>query len=133
MPVFHHGTPFAFETFDPALFATQGASNGHLGVWVSPDFELASAFGDNVLTLEIDEVRAYQMTCRQLKTLHDNTFGKSDEEARLMYREIADALVAQGYTMIDIVERDGSSPTRIILDPSSIRIHPSMKTAPMSL
>ena len=116
-----HGSAERFDRFSLARAGRlDRASNGALGVWVSDTPEIASRFGGFLYHIEIDPPRVLEVGISTLTRWHDEAFDLEDPQA--FYEQIRLRARGQGYDLIAICEKDGSSPTRIILDPDRIRV-----------
>jgi hypothetical protein len=126
----YHGSRELFESFTLASAGqTSGASNGGLGVWVTPDIDVASAFhrGDGFLyELKVAEGSIKEVPLQWLKDRHaeaaDIEQNKGIEEAVRFYDRIRLDLIAEGFAQIWILERDGTAFTRVVLEPDDIEI-----------
>lgn len=117
-----HGSSELFEAFSLANAGrTDRASNGALGIWVSDRADIAARFGDYLYSIEIGSPREKVVTVRTLARWHDEVPDDPDEAVDF-YDRIRCEAIGQGYDLISVEERDGSRPTRIILDPERIRI-----------
>jgi hypothetical protein len=123
-----HGTDADFEQFS-LDFAVQSdrASNGHLGVWLAVDHELASRFGSCCLTVEADFACVYQMPLSELSTLHHKMPDPGPdmdmrELERDYYAAVRERLSADGHDAIAVVELDGRVGMYIALQPERLRI-----------
>jgi hypothetical protein len=120
--LYYHCTDKVFDRFDPAMQGTKAATNGYLGVWVGNERDACDMFGDVLMTLSVPEVVSYPMAYRELRGLHDHTQFMDDEDAAKFYRAFARGLMAEGYTVIDIMEKHFLPSHSIILDLDSIVI-----------
>lgn len=117
-----HGSSERFEAFSLARSGrTDRASNGALGIWVSDSADIAARFGDYLYSIEIGSPREKVVSVRTLVRWH-NEVPDDPDEAIAFYDRIRLEAIGQGYDLISVEERDGSRPTRIILDPERIRI-----------
>ena len=135
MTVFH-GTDRHFERFSLDYAARPGMNpNGHLGVWLAMERELAQRFGPLCLEVNLTVDRPYWMPLRELMTLNDRCWRElwcdrerdltRQEEADLgqrFYREYREQLLHQGYDTIYLVEKDQRVDMVIALCPDRLTI-----------
>lgn len=129
--VIYHGSMNFFEQF---LLSNAGrtdrASNGALGIWVTPDRKIAEGFrlgGGYLYEISIAPGRVRKFPLQWLMDLHDEAHDierKNGEDAVVQfYDAIRRKLLHEGYVQIWIVEADGSAPTRVVLDPDLITVN----------
>jgi hypothetical protein len=124
--LYYHATDKVFDRFDPAFQGSKGATNGYLGVWVGNEISDCDMFGDVLMTLSIPEIVPYPLRYRELRDMNDQTRGMDEHEAADFYREFVRELMAEGYTVIDIVTQRNCLPSHsIVMDPASIVIESS--------
>lgn len=127
-----HGTNAVFSEFSLAAAARPGMSgNGHLGIWLAAAQELASRFGEHVLTVELAAKQIYRMPlselsrfnqdCRRGSELLDTEADQRGHE-QAFYEGHRQRLLAQGYGAIALVEADGRVEMFIGLDCTKLRI-----------
>lgn len=131
-----HGTDRQFERFSLDYAARPGMNpNGHLGVWLAMDRELAQRFGALCLEVNLTVDRPYWMSIRELMTLNDRchrelwrdrdrelTEQESAEIGKQFYREYREQLLRQGYDTIYLVEKDDRVDMIIALCPDRLVI-----------
>lgn len=120
---YYHATDRAFDRFDPDFQGSKGATNGYLGAWVGHERGECDMFGDYLMTLSIPEVVPYDLSYRELESMHEASRKMTKAEAADYYRGFARDRMAEGYTVIDIVSRRWELPSHsIIMDLDSIVI-----------
>lgn len=120
-----HGSPELFDSFSlESSGRLTGASNGGLGVWVTPELSIAQSFGRSGYVYELAPPPGgvKEVPLEWLIARHDEAHALELGGAIAMYDEIRRGLLAKGYGQLWIIERDGSAPTRVYLDPDGIEI-----------
>lgn len=126
-----HGSPLRLDAFTLEHAGRCGnATNGAMGLWVTTEVWIAERFsqGDGGFIYEVlpSPGRVMDLTVRKLQNLHTEADNLEDEAgigaALSFYDDIRRRLIAEGYSQVHIIERDGSAPTRIILDPENAKI-----------
>lgn len=115
--ILFHGTDRDFDAFSSEYLhsASDRHQNGRLGVWVTTDPDLAGRFGKYVLAVETPGDRTFKIDMVKLREMgHD-----SDRD---IYGEMRSILRQRQFDILAVMEFDGSSPTRAILDPEGCRI-----------
>jgi hypothetical protein len=127
--ILYHGSPNLFDSFDLSRAGKgQYASNGGLGIWVTPLKAIATAFSEAGYLYELlaSSEKVKKLPLRWLIDRHDEAakveHQRDREAAVALYDRIRCDLLAQGYTQIWIVEADGTALTRVVLDPDAIMI-----------
>ena len=112
----YHGTAERFERFSLNFAARAGMSgNGHLGVWMAVQRELAERFGKACLAVEVQVDKPYIMPLQELSRLNDKvrrlTRDMTEDDAAATERNFYTAyrveLLVQGYDIIYLEETDG--------------------------
>lgn len=126
----YHGSAALFDSFSLAdAGRLSGASNGALGVWVTPDPAIASNFpgeGPGYLyELAAAEGGIMQVPLAWLRARHEDAgeleATDSISAAVDFYDRIRLSLISEGYAQLWIME-DGGAPTRVLLDPDKVEI-----------
>lgn len=112
----YHGTNTLFEQFSLDYGARPGMSgNGHLGVWLAVDRDLAERFGSHCLQVAIEVGCAYRMPLRELADMnracyaygeHEPSSSEFRENERKFYTAYREKLINAGYDAIYLVESD---------------------------
>ncbi|MBW3243741.1 hypothetical protein KUV57_13795 [Epibacterium sp. DP7N7-1] len=126
----YHGSPALFDSFSIAdAGRLDGASNGALGVWVTPVVSIASNFGGDgsgyLYELQSPEGLIKQVPLKWLHDRHDEA-GEIEAEDGLpaaiaYYDRIRQVMLSEGYAQLWIMEK-GDAPTRVLLDPERVEI-----------
>lgn len=127
----YHGSASLFESFSlTSAGLCRNASNGALGIWVTPDRNIATSFGGNysgyLYTLFTAQTRVKKFPLQWLMDRHDDVREIEATEglnaAVQFYDRIRLSLIAEGYTELWITEDHDTAPTRVVLDPGDIGI-----------
>lgn len=128
----HHGTHERFERFSLDFAARPGMSgNGHLGVWMAVQQELAERFGQVCLDIDAHVEKPYLMPLQELVRLNDQVqrltreLVDDDEVAateRRFYTAVRVELLVQGHDIIYLQEADGRIEMAIGLVPDKLSI-----------
>lgn len=127
----HHGTGERFERFSLDFAARPGMSgNGHLGVWLAVERELAGRFGKVCLDVDVQVETVYVMPLQQLSRMNNEVLRltrEMDDEAardteRRFYVSYRTELLVQGYDIIYLEEADGRVEMAIALEPARLSI-----------
>jgi hypothetical protein len=127
----YHGSASLFDSFSLThAGAGANASNGALGVWVTPELNIATSFGGNysgyLYTVFTAPGVVKEVPLEWLVDHHEEAraieIAKGRDAAIHYYESIRQEFLTDGYDQIWVVERDGSAPTRVILNPDSIGI-----------
>lgn len=119
--LFYHGTDAVFSTFSLDFAARPDRCvNGHLGIWLAKDRELARKFGRLCLTVEVASVKALSLVIDDLSHIHQRALKATCDAA--FYQECRQGFIADGYDFIHVIEGDGLSYMGIGLVPSNLRI-----------
>lgn len=125
----YHGTKADFSGFEEEMLGSNpdNSPNGALGVWVTPDRELAGRFGGRVLELSVAEGKVARIYSRQMAQDHQTAMQTEDPIG--FFRTMRAQLLVNGYSRIDVVERDESVQMSVVVDLRSIQ---SFKEVPMA-
>ena len=126
----YHGSASFFDEFTLASAGQKGrSSNGGLGIWVTPDIDIASIFTEDegfLYELLIVDKPVKKVPLQWLMKTHDEARDIEDnqglEAAIRFYDRIRVALIDKGFGQLWIVESDGSASTRVVLDHDDIEI-----------
>lgn len=120
-----HGTDRRFDAFsNEALGSREDRSeNGYLGVWCATELELASRFGEIVLTVEVAVKQMYAVPIDIVSKW--NQKAQQADDAKAYYTELRNEFLAQGTNILRILELSGNCDMVILLDaPESATILP---------
>jgi len=67
------------------------------------------------------EVRPFLMSVKTMLELHSKTFWHNDDGAE-MYRSFASDLIAEGFNVIYLIEKDGKPSQAILIDIENINV-----------
>jgi hypothetical protein len=108
--------------------------NGHLGVWLAASSALAKRFGRHCLAVDADFKRIYRMSITELSALntecrkHCSEFeddGLANEAAKAFYQQRRQALIADGYDSLAIVELNNNVEILVALNTEVLTIVPT--------
>lgn len=120
----YHGTAAAFTQFSEEMFGSDDSRspNGALGVWVFTDRSYADRYatgaGGRTLRVTSSAEKAIRMEPGQMRRDHMTAEQTGDPIA--WFRRMRAELLVNGYSRIDVVEKDGTVEMSVLLDPESI-------------
>lgn len=128
----HHGTNERFERFSLNYAARPGMSgNGHLGVWLAVQPQVAELFGKTCLAVDARVEKPYLMPLKELSRLNDQV-GRLTRELvddvdvaameRRFYTAFRMELLILGHDIIYLQETDGRIEMAIGLIPDKLTI-----------
>ncbi|HGP3143524.1 TPA: hypothetical protein ACQQ5N_002778 [Pseudomonas aeruginosa] len=129
--ILYHGTSALFDKFDLSFAVRDGmAGNGHLGVWLATDQDVAMSFGEYCLEVSANFSKTYSMDIGYLSRLNSECCklyrdfsGGSLREAEFgFYRDVRERLVSAGYDSIAIREFGGEIRMYVALLPELLCI-----------
>ncbi len=122
-----HGTDAYFKQFSMDFAGRKGmASNGHLGVWLAMDRELAHPCGVSVVG--ISELKEWHEAAGRLEREAPDP-DKGREAAANFYRRLRADFMAEGSDFLRIQEKDGATLTCVALDPAILLVTAGLSQA----
>ncbi len=110
-----HGTDRDFDRFDLSFAVQEDRhDNGALGIWFETRESVARSFGQWLITVDVDVDCWYEMSIAELS--HHARIGDSIG----YYVQLRAQLTAQGFQGVRLVELNGQSLQRIVLDLATI-------------
>jgi len=125
----YHGTSAEYDEVNPDMLAAaaDAAPNCALGLWLTPDVQLAERFGSRVIIFEVPTDAVATIAIDELARLHRDSL-RDDDHGYGRHAEYAKRLRSQGKNLLLVVEQDGTWGTAVAVDPTIARIvgvHPS--------
>lgn len=127
-----HGTNAQFDRFSLDFAARPDMhGNGHLGVWLAAERDLAQCYGTHCLSVAIQVDQAYVMPIGELSKLCDQCWrGAPEPQSEVVAREherqfftaYRNSLIEQGFDTIYLREVDGAVDMVIGLLPERLTI-----------
>ncbi|KVP96508.1 hypothetical protein WJ97_11515 [Burkholderia ubonensis] len=114
------------------------SGNGHLGVWLAVERELAERFGAHCLVVDIQVSKAYRMPLRELADMnracyayieHAPDSSEFREHERKLYTAYREQRIKEGYDTIYLEESDGRVEMVIGLVPERLTIQSTLAHA----
>jgi hypothetical protein len=120
----YHGTAAAFTHFSEEMFGSDDSRspNGALGVWVFTDRSYADRYatGADGRTLRVTSSAAKAIRMEPWQMRRDHTAAEQSDDPIAWFRRMRAELLVNGYSRIDVVEKDGTVEMSVLLDPASI-------------
>jgi len=119
----YHGTSAEYDEVDPDMLAADpdAAPNCALGLWLTPDAELAGRFGSRILTFEVPTDAVATIGIDELSRLHSASL-RDEDFGRRRHADYAERLRSDGHTLLLVMETDGTWGTAVAVDPRVARI-----------
>lgn len=125
-----HGTSATFKSFSLDEAARPGmSSNGHLGVWLAVEADLAERFGSRCLTVEATFDRIHALPIGMLSRMNRDARRLAlaapedpDEAEKVFYIAQRETFLDQGIDALALTEIDGRCDMMIALRPERLKI-----------